>query len=618
MANLHCLGVLCMTLVNQAVTLDPLSPWGYERKLTALYGLHRYDAAIEARNEMLLRLESSSDPQSCGTLFACLDSLLLMISFAELRQQGMDSPQIETAINTIVTETLRHSPLVLINTDSGRLCDKSMRTRAFQAYPKFKDLILSPLSQLDPETIQKIVTEYFRYSTLSHTWDAREPLFHDVLPVSVYDLQTSPVNTKLQKFCATSRDAGLKWSWSDTCCIDKTDGPVLQESLTSMYQWYHESSLTLVHLKGIISPLEANPDLDALLDALVYCIWNTRAWTLQEYFASSVIRFYTEDWKLYLRDINVSNDKAHPAVMRQMALATGVETQILASLRPGSDNVREKLRLASRRVATRQEDTAYSLFGILGVSMPPIYGEGHKALGRLLEAVLHRSGDATILAWAGKASGHNSCLPAEITVYAEDVSSFVPPPIERSQLETAISAVQLSSIHQESAIQLYDRVVHLPSPHLVNSRLNLSCIAFPLTSPEVFTFGDSNDTPARIYTAISSALGKVEIKTTDELAGLDNLVLVHPWLDSLLDPIVTSPRQSDDANSDSRQPLQLARALALLFRLRQPFSALLLAPRNHREFKRIATDQLIRVQVRDDISLGELLENVTADVLDIL
>lgn len=542
-----------------------------------------------------------------------------MVSFTELRQQGVNPQKISTDINVIVTETLRSSPLVLINTESGRLCDKFMRTRAFHAYPKFKDLILSPPSRVDDKTIRQTVAEYFRYSTLSHTWDAKEPLFHDVLSMSVYDLPTSPTNTKLQKFCVTSRDAGFQWSWSDTCCIDKTDGPVLQESLTSMYHWYHESSLTLIHLKGVLSPLEANPNLDPLLDALIHCIWNTRAWTLQECFASTVIRFYTEDWKPYLRDINVSNDKPHPAVMRQMALATGVETQVLASLRPGSNNVREKLRLASNRVATRQEDTAYSLFGILGVSMPAIYGEGHKALGRLLEAVLYRSGDATILAWTGQASDHNSCLPAEITVYGEDISSFVPSLIERGQMETMISAMQLSSMHQESAIQLYDRVVHLPSPRLVSSRLSLSCIAFPITPPEeVFTTSNSTGTPARLYTTMASPLGQVEIKTTDELAGLENLVLVHPWLDFLLEPIFASPRPGGEANSHPKQPSKLIRALRFLARLRQPFGALLLAPLNHREFKRVATDHLIRVQVHDDISLEELLETINVEVLDIL
>ena len=60
-----------MILVAQAVTLDPLSPWGFERKLTALYGLYRYDEAVEALNEMLLKLKSSSDPHSCGTSLTC-------------------------------------------------------------------------------------------------------------------------------------------------------------------------------------------------------------------------------------------------------------------------------------------------------------------------------------------------------------------------------------------------------------------------------------------------------------------------------------------------------------------------------------------------------------------
>ena len=50
----------------QAIKLDPSSPCGYERKHAALLGDRRYDDAINAYNDMLLRLEQSPDPVTRG------------------------------------------------------------------------------------------------------------------------------------------------------------------------------------------------------------------------------------------------------------------------------------------------------------------------------------------------------------------------------------------------------------------------------------------------------------------------------------------------------------------------------------------------------------------------
>ncbi|KAI9571739.1 hypothetical protein HD554DRAFT_1815308 [Boletus coccyginus] len=257
----------------------------------------------------------------------------------------------------------------------------------FEADPKFMELVASMTTKLDNSRIRQVAQEYFRYATFSHTWEGAEPLFHDVLHGSVHKLAESPTVLKLVMFCSTVREAGFRWAWCDTCCINKADGSVLQESLTSMFQWYHGSSLTIIHLKGVLSDSE-------LLGALERSLWNTRAWTLQEFFASRVIRFYTEDWKPYLPGENVYNHKESSAIMAEM-----------------------KLRLAATRIATKQEDMAYSLFGIFDVSLSVTYGEGQqRAVGRLLQEVLTRSGDVSILAWTGKASDYNSCLAGDICV----------------------------------------------------------------------------------------------------------------------------------------------------------------------------------------------------------
>ncbi|KAF8439879.1 hypothetical protein L210DRAFT_3352333, partial [Boletus edulis BED1] len=205
------------------------------------------------------------------------------------------------------------------------------------------------------------------------------------------DLDASPTHNKLQTFCKIVLDAGFHWAWSDTCCINKSDHFVLQEALVAMFKWYQGSAMMIVFLRGVRSSSRRG--------ALVQSIWNTRAWTLQEYVASKIIRFYTEDWTPYL-DLMLPNHKESPEVISEMEQATGVSAQQLVALRPGLTSIREKLRLASTRETTLVEDAAYSLLGIFSITgIPAIYGEGEGSLGRLLAHVLTGSGDASILAW---------------------------------------------------------------------------------------------------------------------------------------------------------------------------------------------------------------------------
>ncbi|KAI9570071.1 hypothetical protein HD554DRAFT_2216154, partial [Boletus coccyginus] len=191
-------------------------------------------------------------------------------------------------------------------------------------------------------------------------------------------------------FCKVVRDSGFHWAWSDTCCINKADHFVLQEALVSMFKWYGSSAVTIILLCGVRSPSKRGD--------LMRSIWNSRAWTLQEYHASKVVRFYTEDWKPYL-NIDIPNHKDSPEIIAEMEEATRVSARALMALRPGLDDVREKLRLASMRQTTRVEDAAYSLLGIFSMSLPVIYGDGDKAVGLLLSQLLTSTGDTTILAW---------------------------------------------------------------------------------------------------------------------------------------------------------------------------------------------------------------------------
>ena len=495
---------------------------------------------------------------------------------------------------------------------------------------------------IDSARIKREVRRYFRYTMLSHKWERDEPLFHLVVSTTVYKLDRSPTHHKLQMFCGIARRAGFKWAWSDTCCINKADHFVFQEALVAMFRWYQDADMVIVFLRGVHSPAQRG--------ALANSIWNSRAWTLQEYIAAKTIQFYTEDWKLYL-NLELPNHKESPEIISEMTQVTGVPAQKLMELRPGLSSIREKLRLASTRHTTLVEDAAYSLLGIFSVTgIPAIYGEGDGSLGRLLAHILTGSGDASILAWTGESGSFNSCLPAHITVFKDLASSHLPPPLPDDEMEEIITASHSPSFNFNTALELYDKLCKLPAPSFAASRMKLPCIAFQL--PHLLPYQTRR---GHIYRADTVPFGPVEINTRHDLSRRKLLYLIHPWFTILEregmpngafaeDDVVLPP--SPDADEGEipdeevqgtllpREPESTSRAASLLVtlmdretlarrliaRLRQPFGALLVTPvsmgQHGMDYKRVAADSMIKVQFRESVSLADILKNV--QILDIL
>ena len=643
--------------------LDPSSPWGYERKHAALHGAGRYEAAIATFETVLLRISQSPDPDVRGE---CIDIVPMIIYRTRLveRHSGYVTPeQTKVVIRVAIENAIRESPLVLLNTDSGLLLDKAGQRRSFESQPIFRELISSMTTHIDHARIEREVAEYYRYATFSHKWEDNEPLFEKVIRIVVYDLEESITHDKLQMFCKVVRDSGFHWAWSDTCCIDKGDHVVLQEALISMFKWYEGSAVTIVLLRGVHSPSKRGD--------LVRSIWNTRAWTFQEYHASKVVRFYTEDWKPYL-NLDIPNHKESPEIISEMEEVTGVSARALTALRPGLDDIREKLRLASTRETTRVEDEAYSLLGIFSMSLQVAYGEGDKALGRFLARLLTGSGDPSILAWTGRSGSFNSCLPANIAVFDQLRTAHIPPALERAEMDGITTRLRSSSLNLSSIMRLYDRLYDLPVPSFVGQRMKLPCLHFKLGP-----LSASRSRSGHVFRA-QTAVGVVEFKTEEDVSRFGSLYLVHPWIDFLLDrqPVGSVPETIPEENADDRvsilgelplfpgpsipsaapqtrrarlaarlglpfgrqtsifpgdaaslrPPSSLTptdkqmRALQVIARLRQPFGALLLTPNlsNVAAYRRVATESLITVQVEEitPAILNKLVDSVrTLDVL---
>ncbi|KAF8555626.1 hypothetical protein OG21DRAFT_1483764 [Imleria badia] len=576
---------------NKVIELEPSSPWGYERKHAALHKAGDYRNATIALEKMFSRISQSSDPE-----------------IRVLHRQYVNPGDTRSTIRRTIQDVIRDSPRVLIDTISGRLCDKSEQAASFESLPIFNQMVSSMTTHIDNVSIKRDVTEFYRYAMFSHRWEGKEPLFEQVICIVVYDLDDFPTHDKLKMFCKIVQDAGLRWAWSDTCCINKVDHLVLQEALVAMFKW---------------------------------SVWNTRAWTFQEYHASKVVRFYTKDWTLYT-NLDIPNHKESPEIISEMEEATGVSAQALMALRPGLDDIREKLCLASTRQTTFVEDAAYSLLGIFSMSLPVVYGEGDRALGRLLAQLLTSSGDTSILAWNGNPGSFNNCLPIEITVFNQLPPSHIPPVLASSEMEKIVDKLRASSLNLALVASLYDRLNELPVVSFSGQRMKLPSLIFQL---------EGITATQNAFRAHNDVLGAVEIRTKEDLSRFNLLYLVHPWIDFLLNrqavksvlegipeestvvqpssldkpsnpgpSSITTETRTDSFASRLGLSFDETQSLQTIARLGQSFGALLLTPNPGKvsAYRRAAAETPIRVKVEEiaQAALSKLVSSVR--VLDVL
>ena len=222
-----------------------------------------------------------------------------------------------------------------------------------------------------------------QYAILSHTWGDREITFEDMKVAATKSLKQF---AKIASCCAQARKDELDWAWIDTCCIDKSSSSELSEAINSMYGWYANAAICYVYLLDV-------PALDPFLDVRKFeaARWFTRGWCLQELIAPYELEFYASDW---------SELGTKSSLKSYLEMITSIPVPVLMKEKSPADcYVAERFSWASRRQSTRVEDAAYSLLGIFDIKMPPLYGEGRRAMVRLQEEILKRNEDPSIFLW---------------------------------------------------------------------------------------------------------------------------------------------------------------------------------------------------------------------------
>ncbi|KAF8179857.1 hypothetical protein BJ912DRAFT_799170, partial [Pholiota molesta] len=233
------------------------------------------------------------------------------------------------------------------------------------------------------------------YAILSHTWNAApgELTYGDWQNGSLDD--THPKCQKLVNFCRVAwKHHKLTLGWIDTVCINKASSAELDESVRSMYKWYSSADVCITYLAATNTALNMHADP-----------WFTRGWTFQELVAPEVVKFYDMDWDLLSYE---ANDKKNPIILKEIELATTITRDELDSFLPrlpiqNTLSISRRMQLAAKRQVTREEDIAYCLMGIFGVSIMTAYGEGgDRAFFRLVEEIFRSTKDVSdIFNWAG-------------------------------------------------------------------------------------------------------------------------------------------------------------------------------------------------------------------------
>ena len=188
------------------------------------------------------------------------------------------------------------------------------------------------------------------------------------------------------RFCGeqAKRD-GWQYFWVDTCCIDKSNAVELQEAINSMFRWYQNAVKCYVYLLDVSTKKRKASDLSTEYTwepAFRSSRWFTRGWTLQELLAPSPgsVEFFSQE-----RDR--LGDKR--SLERQIHEITGITVSALRGAPLSQIDIKDRLSWVEDRQTTREEDKAYSLFGIFDIQIPLLYGEGggEKALKRLREEI---------------------------------------------------------------------------------------------------------------------------------------------------------------------------------------------------------------------------------------
>lgn len=237
------------------------------------------------------------------------------------------------------------------------------------------DFVRKHKQQKVSELLKGVMEQSAHYAILSHTWIRDTPGDITYKDWKTQTLLSHRGVDKITKFCEVSaRHHGMTLGWIDSICINKESSSELDESIRSMYNWYRGAHICITYLSETLSIGQKPCDS-----------WLTRGWTLQELLAPLQNFFYDANWE----KLGSNNDKSIESFIEEETTITKNELDMCKKGDIKKIPISRRIQLACGRQVTREEDSSYSLMGILGVDISIAYGEGaERAFYRLLRELI--------------------------------------------------------------------------------------------------------------------------------------------------------------------------------------------------------------------------------------
>ncbi|PQE17740.1 hypothetical protein CJF31_00005461 [Rutstroemia sp. NJR-2017a BVV2] len=220
------------------------------------------------------------------------------------------------------------------------------------------------------------------YAILSHTWGEEEVVYQELKKGKDKSKTMNKAGWRKIQFCAKQAAVdGLEYFWVDTCCIDKKNAVELGAAINSMFRWYQHAARCYVYLSDVSTPDTGVDDQRAWEEAFRKSRWFTRGWTLQELIAPRLVDFFSSEGGRLGSKLSLES---------KISEITGISNKALRGDPLSNFSIKERRFWAEHRHTTIEEDEAYCLIGIFGVSMVPNYGETRDQAFRRLEDEIHR------------------------------------------------------------------------------------------------------------------------------------------------------------------------------------------------------------------------------------
>ncbi|KAF4495462.1 beta transducin [Fusarium agapanthi] len=230
------------------------------------------------------------------------------------------------------------------------------------------------------------------YAFLSHTWEQKEVLFHNMGRDSA---KSKKGYAKLESCCRVAREK-LRMGLS-------ISGTIPAVSTRRAVQNSVKRSIRCI----------------GTIRRLAFVIrWFTRGWTLQELIAPSSMISFDKDWRML---------GTKTSLVQVLSQRTSIPKSILCdSEELETTSISHRMSWAADRV-TRKEDSAYYLMGIFGINMPLLYSEGYKAFYRLQEEIMRVPDDHSLFAWKDITSRGGLLAPTPAAFkYSDDIIPWNP------------------------------------------------------------------------------------------------------------------------------------------------------------------------------------------------